>query len=176
VLAQGGADPGVQQKLAPLLARRGQGEAALAAFHAAADGHLAAGFVDRAVAVYAQATHWFPTTYGLWERIAELHLSVGRKADAVRAFLDARGRLRGAAQRPQAILCLSRALEIEPGQPDAMLDLARLCAKDGQPERADELLDELAAKGSPALRRRIAWVRFRLAPSPATLWRWLFPA
>ncbi|MHB8417095.1 MAG: tetratricopeptide repeat protein [Myxococcales bacterium] len=175
VIEEGGPDPAVYQKLAPLLARRGQREASLAAFEAAAGGHRSQGFGDRALAVYAQATQFFPTSYGLWERLAELHLEAGRKADAAQAFRDARTHLRSADNRPTAILCLSRALELAPDRGDLAIDLARLCGQEGQRERAEKLLDEVEARGKPGELRRLRWARFRLAPSASRLWRWLFP-
>src|SRR6516164_9284445 len=49
-LEQGSDDPALHGKLAPLLARKGQKQASLASFAAAAAGQSRAGFTDRAIA------------------------------------------------------------------------------------------------------------------------------
>ncbi len=175
----------VHQKLAPLLAETGETVAAVESFQLAARGQIEQGFDDRAIGVYTQAVGYFPRQFGLWEAIAELHLKAGRAPDALRAFLDARNRLRGPADRPAAILCLSRALELEPWDPAVpkrsqsrlahALDLAQLCAKEGQRERAGALLSELARQVAPASLRRVRWAQLRLSPSLGNFWRWLVP-
>jgi hypothetical protein len=157
--------------------------AALESFRLAARGQIEQGFDDRAIGVYVQAVSYFPRQFGLWEAIAELHLKAGRNADALHVFLDARERLRAREDRPTAMLCLSRALELEtPAALDRKsprlehtLDLALLCAREGQRERTDELLDGLSRDAGAGALRRVRWAQLRLSTTPRNLWRWLFP-
>jgi tetratricopeptide (TPR) repeat protein len=173
----------VHQKLAPLLAETGETVTAIESFQLAARGQIEQGFDDRAIGVYVQAVAYFPDQFGLWEAIAELHLKAGRSADALHTFLDAREALRAPTDRPAAMLCLSRALELEADGPidkasprlAHTLDLARLCAREGQRERAEELLDALANDVEPGALRSVRWAQFKLSPTPRNLWRWLFP-
>jgi tetratricopeptide (TPR) repeat protein len=171
----------VHQKLAPLLADAGETVAAIESFQLAARGQIEQGFDDRAIGVYVQAVAYFPRQFALWEAIAELHLKAGRGADALHAFLDARERFRAHDDRPVAMLCLSRALELEPRGPldkqsarvTHTLDLARLCAREGQRERADALLQALANDVERGALRRVRWAQLSLSPTPRNLWRWL---
>jgi len=182
VLEHAPGDGAGHPKLAPLLADSGETTAAIESFQLAARGQIEQGFDDRAIGVYVQAVGYFPEQFGLWEAIAELHLKAGRGADALRAFLDAREELRTPADRPVAMLCLSRALELEAGSSldkksprlAHTLDLAALCGKEGQRERADQLLEDLA-NVEPGALRQVRWAQFKLSPTPRHLWRWLFP-
>jgi tetratricopeptide (TPR) repeat protein len=166
-----------------MLAETGATVEALESFQLAARGQIEQGFDDRAIGVYAQAVTYFPRQFGLWEAIAELHLKAGRSADALRAFLDARAKLRTREERPTAMLCLSRALELEPwgGSKGTgprvrhTLDLARLCAAEGQRERADELLEDLADHVEDGDLRKVRWAQLRVSPSFGRLWKWLWP-
>src|SRR5512138_365063 len=65
-------DLGVQGKLAALLAADGDRAGAVARFRSAAEGHLRAGFTDRAISVLAQATEAFPDEEPLWVQFAAL--------------------------------------------------------------------------------------------------------
>src|SRR4051812_28508100 len=70
-------DPVVHGKLAPLLARSKEPQAALESFQTAAQGHLDKGFADKALAVYVQAADLFPHQVNLWQQMAQLNLSKG---------------------------------------------------------------------------------------------------
>jgi tetratricopeptide (TPR) repeat protein len=163
-------------KLAPLLARRGDRAGALASFRAASDGHVRAGFTDRALAVLAQAADAYPDEEPLWADIARLHLGRGRRADAVAALVRG-GRRLLRSRRPQIGESILRlALQIEPWEPDAALLLARTLARVGKRGEAVALLDGLAPRvrgRTLSADRRLA---FRLAPSPRRLWRWISAA
>jgi len=169
------ADPGdaaVHAKLAPLLARRGEGDASLTSFRAAAKGQLDAGFADRAVAVYSQAVTFFPEEASLWDAMARVQLGKGRRAEAVRALLDG-GRALARTVRPKAIALLRQALEIEPAHLEVSLVLAGALAGYGGRAEAVELLERLLPDQRGAARRRVRRAVARISPTPRNLWRWL---
>ncbi len=168
-------DPVVHGKLAPLLARsrRQRGEA-LASFQLAAQGHLKTGFSDRALAVYMQATGFFPEEAVLWEEIARMEQIRGRRADAVNALLKGSGHLgRRAALRPKAIKLLESALQIEPWHLEATLALGRLVARQGDRDAGIALLEDLASRVRGRALGRVRWALVRLEPTPGNVWRWV---
>ena len=121
-LALGPDDAAIHGKLAPLLAKTQQGEAALNSFKAAADGHLAKGFADRALSVWTQAAGSFPNQPRIWQEMARLQLDRGRRADALKALLDGRGALKRKDERAEAVVLLRQVLELEPGHADARIE------------------------------------------------------
>lgn len=163
----------VHGKIAPLLAKAGKRDEALASFRVAWEGQFRAGFVDRALAVLRQAVDLYPEEIALWEEIARLHLQRGRRADAVSALVEAGGRLWKSRQPLAAVKALRRALEIEPWQPEATMLLARALAKDGRIDDALSLLDGLGTRVRGKALRRARRLAFFLSPTPARLWRWL---
>jgi thioredoxin-like negative regulator of GroEL len=168
-------DPGVNVKLAPLLARLGDAEGSATCFRTAARRHLAQGFNDRAAAVNAAAAATFPLDAGFRAELARVNLLRGRRADAVGALVDG-GRALARAKRGEAALPLLRqALDLEPWHAEAIVVLAPLLARGGEPGEARRLLDGLDGRLTGGARRRARWVALRLWPSPRTLWRWLFP-
>jgi Tfp pilus assembly protein PilF len=174
VLAVDPSDPVVHGKLAPLLARTRKRGEALASFQLAAQGHIKAGFLDRAIAVYVQAAGFFPEESTLWHDIARAEATLGRRADAVNALVKGSGYLgRRAALRPQAIQLLDSALKITPWHPDATLAMARLLAKQGDRAAGVALLEDLASRVRGPAFRRVRWALVRLAPTPGNAWRWV---
>jgi len=172
VLAVDPNDVAVHGKIAPLLARRHEPEEALRSFQFAAQGHLKAGFQDRALAVYVQAAAHFPEEAWIWDEIARLHLLRGRRADAVNALLDGGTRL-GRQVRPKGIALLRKALEIEPWHLEATLALGRLLRKSGEAVEALDLLEDLVARVRGKGRRRVRRAIFGMSPTPGNAWRWL---
>jgi tetratricopeptide (TPR) repeat protein len=173
VLAQARDDLTVLAKLAHVLAAQNQMAEALEAFRQAAEGHVRMGFVDRAISVYGQASTVFPKERSLWERIVELHVEEGRRADAVKVLLEARARLVRKDERPQALRCLERAFEIAPSV-DVGVRLARLLAAADRAPEATRLLETLleTAEGKP--RKVIRAAQLRITPSLGAFGRWLF--
>ncbi len=172
VLAADPHDVSVHGKLAPLLARRRQKKEAMASFLFAAQGHLKAGFADRALSVYLQASAHYPEESGLWDEIARLNLVRGRRADAVKALVEGGSRL-GRGSRPQGMALLRKALEIEPYHVEATLGLARLLGRDGRRREAAAALEDLAGRVRGRARRRVRRALLGISPTPANFWRWL---
>jgi tetratricopeptide (TPR) repeat protein len=166
-------DAMVHGKLAPLLARTQQNDEALKSFRAAAQAHLDKGFADKAVAVYTQAADTLPLEPTLWQHLAQLQVTRGRRADAVKVLLRGRGHFRRKSGRSHAITLLKEALALDAELFAPKLDLARLLARNGARAEALALLDPLARtlKGRPL--RQVRWTLMRVAPGAGAWWRWL---
>lgn len=166
-------DPVVQGKLAPLLARTKDHEASLRSFRAAAQGHLDKGFADKALAVYAQAAEEFPLQLNLWQQMAQLNLSKGHRAEAVKTLLRGRLHFRRKTERRGAITLLQEVLAIEPALFEVKLDLGLQLAREKHVAEAMALLNPLErdAKTRPQL-RRLRWTQALAAPSMAAWGRW----
>lgn len=174
VLANDPGDATVHGKIAPLLAqsKKERGEA-LASFELAAQGHLKAGFSDRALAMYVQAASYFPEEVSLWEEIARLNMVRARRVDAVNALIEGGNAIGRTGFRAGGLRLLRKALEIEPWHLEASLALARLLAKEREKEEALALLEDLAERVRGKGRRRVRRAIFRLSFTPANFWRWL---
>lgn len=167
------ADPSVNVKLGPVLARLGDAEGGARCFRIAAKKHLDAGFVDRAAAVNLAAAGVFPLDGGFRLELARLNVARGRKQDAVAALVEG-GRALARARRPDAAASLlARALELEPWHLDAGLALAPVLGATGRAADARALLAGLEARTRGPARRRVRWAAFRLDPGLRTFWRWL---
>ncbi|ACG71421.1 conserved hypothetical protein [Anaeromyxobacter sp. K] len=173
VLAQHPDDLAVHGKVAPLLAARGDRDGALRSFRAAIDGHRRAGFVDRALAVLAQATEAFPRDDALWDEMANLELSRGRRADAVAALVRGGRTLLAARALGPAERLLHTAGRLEPWHGEATLLLARAWARSGRRRDAVRLLEGLAERTGGRTRAAARALALRLSPTPSRLWRWL---
>jgi tetratricopeptide (TPR) repeat protein len=166
-------DPVIHGKLAPLLARVKQPEAALQSFHAAAKGHLDKGFADKAIAVYTQAADTFPHRMDLWQQLAQLSLAKGHRVDAVRALLRGRFHLRHRNERRDAILLLKEVLALDASLLEVKLDLALLLASEGQRAEALALLEPLTREAPGPKHAKVNWTLLRISPGLGTGWRWL---
>ncbi len=167
------ADPSVNVKLAPLLARLGDAEGGAACFRAAARRHLEQGFTDRAAAVNVAATSVFPLDAGFRLELARLNVLRGRKLDAVSTLVEG-GRALVRARRPDAAASLlGRSLEIEPWHLDAVLTLVPILAANGHDAEARQFVAGLESRHGGAARRRVRWVAFRTWPGLRTFWRWV---
>jgi tetratricopeptide (TPR) repeat protein len=166
-------DPVVHGKLAPLLARAKQSEAALESFHAAARGHLDKGFADKALAVYTQAADTFPYHVSLWQQLSQLNLTKGRRADAVRVLLRGRLYFRRKNERREAVTLLKEALALDGELFEPRLDLARLLAMQGQRAEALALLEPMVKGLEGRALRRVRWTLARVSPGVGAWWRWL---
>jgi tetratricopeptide (TPR) repeat protein len=167
-------DPVVHGKLAPLLARAKQPEAALESFRAAAQGHLDKGFADKALAVYSQAADTFPLQLSLWQQMAQLNLSKGHRAEAVKTLLRGRFQFRRKAERRGAITLLQEVLALDPMLFEVKLDLALQLARERQQPEAMTLLNPMVldVKDRRQL-QRLRWTLLRVSPSVGAWGRWL---
>jgi len=167
-------DPVVLGKLAPLLARTKQSEASLESFRAAAQGHLDKGFADKALAVYAQAVETFPHQVSLWQQIAQLNLSKGHRAEAVKTLLRGRFHFRRKAERRGAITLLQEVLTLDPTLFEVKLDLGLQLAREKHVAEAMSLLNPMVldARTRPQL-RRLRWTLALASPSVGAWGRWL---
>jgi tetratricopeptide (TPR) repeat protein len=166
-------DPSLNVKIAPLLARLGEGAEGARCFRRAVERHLSAGFTDRAAAVCANAAGVFPLDPAFRRELARLHALRGRRADAVGALVAGGRTLAAARQGPAAASLLRSALELEPLHVEARLALAPVLAAQGERDEARALLRALEAHARGRDLRRVRWVALRLWPSPRALWRWL---
>lgn len=173
LLQQDPKDLAVHGKIAPLLAAEGLRDQAMASFRAAADGHAAAGFVDRGIAVLRQAADLFPDDESLWVEVATFHVQRGRRGDAVAVLTEGGARLLPTRYRAIGAKILRRALEIEPWNPKAALLLAKTLARERRRDEAVALLEGLAQRIGGMGRRRARGLAFRLSPTPARLTRWI---
>ena len=173
-LAEQGDAPATQAKLAPLLAKVGDYPGAWGAFVAAGERYFDQGFVEKALAVYMQATvamPWHPKT---WKAAARMLLDKGCRADAYQLLLEGRSHLTKRSQRPEAVELLQVAVKLDDADFEVMLDLARLCRKLGRADEARGVLDRLAQHCEGPALRRVRREYFALGPSARTAWRWLF--
>jgi tetratricopeptide (TPR) repeat protein len=171
-----GVEPGnadVHRRLAPVLARMGQRDAAWTSYRRAAEALEERGFVERAVGVYREAACRLPRMGEVWLAIAELEIGRGRRPDAVVALRDGRSKLSARAERLEAIRLLERARELSPGDFETNFDLAELLARVGRRDRALELLGELALGCDARALRRVRARQLNLAPGIGHFLRWL---
>lgn len=165
-------DATIHGKLAPLLARAGQGDDALKSFEAAARAHAEKGFADKAIAVWTQAAQSYPNQPLIWHELSKLYVGRGRRADAVKALVSGRDHLKARDERGDAIALLREALALSPGHFDVQLDLAQLLGREGQREEALALLAPLAASAGRAM-RKVRAAEYRVDPSLGRLWKWI---
>ena len=173
VLAVEPGNPELLEKLAPLLARAGQDFDAWLAFKAAAQARLQQGRVDRALAVWYDATRALPRRIDAWLALAELERQRGRRDAALSALLAGRRCFRGRRWRAHAIHLLRQARRLRPGDVEVALELARLLAVSGQGAEAELLLAELARRSQGPALRRVRAAHWRIAPSLQHTWLWL---
>jgi tetratricopeptide (TPR) repeat protein len=167
-------DPMVHGKLAPLLARAKQPEAALESFQTAAQGHLDKGFADKALAVYSQAADTFPHQVQLWQQLSQMLLAKGHRVDALKALLRGRLHFRRKHERRGAITLLQDALALDPSLFEVKLDLAQQLAGERHEAEAMALLNPLVQEAKTRRQlRRLRWTLVRVAPSAGAWGRWM---
>ena len=162
----------VHRKLAPLLARNGEGEAAARSYHTAADAYVKRGFVEQAIGVYREALVQLPRQVRFWSELAKLELERGRTADALKVLLEGRRVFRRRRDRAHAIALLLAARRVAPSHLDTTLDLALQLARAGARDRALRVLHRFPVAGPSALRRLCAR-ELRVAPGLRAAARWL---
>ena len=167
------ANPEIHRKVAPLLARAKENDAAWRSFRLVAQAMEKEGFQDKAIGIYREAVHYLPRRVEAWMAIGELHFDRHHKNDAVESLLEGRKHFRRRKDRASAMRLLSRARQIDPGHVEVGLDLARLWRKTGDRRAAVRLLEELMRVAHRNQRRRIRWAQFSVRSTPGTFLRWL---
>jgi tetratricopeptide (TPR) repeat protein len=173
VLAAEPRNPELNARIAPLLAGLGQEFDAWQAYRTAAQAETQARRVPEALALYREATTCLPRKYAAWQTVASLELRCGRPGAALAALREGRRHLKRRRQRPEAIALLRAARDIEPWNPDIVLDLAQLLARSGQKPEAQWLLGELIERTKGKSLRRMCRLQWNLEPSLWNTWRWL---
>lgn len=173
VLEQHPQDLTVHARIAPLLAASGDRAGALQSFRTAAEGQSKAGYHERSLSLLIQAAEHYPDEEPLWPEIARLHLQRGRRAEAVAAIIGGGWRLHLARQYSVAERVLRLALELDPGDADAVAILARTLGKSGRRPEAIRLLEGLASRADGRRLTAVRGMLFRLAPTPGRLLGWL---
>jgi tetratricopeptide (TPR) repeat protein len=167
-------DPDSHLRLAELLAKTGERGPAYASFRSAADGFIAKGFLDKAIAAYRTATEATPDFEEAWERLAELNLERERPAEAITALEAGRKRYKRAYDRPRAIRLLYRLRQLQPERLSVTADLCRTLKKEKRHDEAKALLAALVETRPPGSgRRRVRWLQLSLYFRPRLLWWWL---
>ena len=168
-------DPDIHRKIAPLLARSRQPEAALASFGQAVSGLMKRGMEDKALGVCHETVQFFPQRADVWEAIARLELERKRASDALKALRSGRAHCKGRRRRADALRLLRRALDIAPDDVDIATDLARVLRRSGARVEARNLLAGLAVRVPRRQLRRVRWAQLCVDSTPHRLLAWLRP-
>lgn len=163
-------DHEVHAKVAPLHDRP---EIAWGHYSVAAEGYVAKGFVDRAVAVLKQAVQAAPHLVAAWLRIAELHVVQQRVGEAVQTLRVARAHHVRRKHRAAAARILAAWHALDAADTDVVVDLARVRRRLGDVDGALAVLAAHLARVDGRARRRVRWAMFAARPTPRALWRWL---
>lgn len=161
------------RKVAPLLARVSQHEAAKRSFISAMKGLIRDGFDAHALGVCHEATGFYPQEVVFWEGIARLRLKVASPADAINALLEGRKHFRKRKQIEDAMRLLLRAYEIDRSNLVVGLDLCRLLKRSGRRVQGRRILAQLATLHRGPELRQVRGAQFRNDPSLRTAWAYL---
>jgi len=176
VLAVEPANVELHARLAPLLAVTGRHFDAWTSFEACGLAAVADKRLEQAALVYRDAARCLPREIRAWQELARVERQRSRDKQAVEALLEGRRKFRARRFRPQAVHLLRMALEIDPSNVAATLDLARTLARSDQASEARLLLDKLAERASGPRLRRVRAAQWRMAPTLANTWRLLHAA
>jgi len=160
-------------KLAPLLAAQKDWDGAWNQYQIAAQAYLKDGFPDKAISLYKQAAGHFPKRTLIWERVVDLQVGSGRRADAMETLRRARRHFRGRAGREGALRLCRKALTVDPTDFATAFDLGRLLLRSGLREDGLAHLEGLAACTRGAELRRVRGLLLRHDPSLRRVWEWL---
>jgi tetratricopeptide (TPR) repeat protein len=163
----------LRKRIALLLAQSRQLEQAAEHYRIAAQNLTRKGFAAQASGIYQEALTFMPREASFWLDLAQVKAAAGSDADAVSTLRKGRVNFRGRRRRADAVRLLARAHDIDPGNLDVGLDLARQLRKQRDRAGAIRVLDGLAERATSRDRRRILAAQLRAAPTAAHLWRWL---
>ena len=159
--------------LAPLLAETGQYFDAWISYRTVARACQRRGEVEKALAVYREAARYMPRELQAWNAIAALEHRSGRTREAIDTLVEGARHFRSRWRRPQAILLLRRARELDSWNFETVLELARLLSGSEQAEEAWLLLQGLAVRSEGEALRRVRGAQFCIAPGLRQAWLWL---
>ena len=142
-------------------------------FRVAAEGFVRQGFIEKAIGIYREATHFLPRECAAWIALADLQVQRGHREDAATVLLEGRRHFRSRKQRQEAMQLLTRAHKFAPTNFQAGFELAHLRSKMGDRKGAWKLLRELQRIAKRPQRRRIRAAQFWLSPGPTTALGWL---
>ncbi len=137
-------DMRTQHKLAEVLARHGQPEEALDVHMTVAEHHTRQGFFARAVAVYKQAQRLAPNNPKVHSRLADLHLKMELKAEAIASLTTAIRIHQKAGDEPEALSLLERLVQIAPENVTARLRHGDALIKAGRREQGFSSIKDAA--------------------------------
>ncbi len=163
----------IYREIAPLLVRVNKMDEAWMSFRVAAEGFVRQGFIEKAIGIYREATHFLPRESAAWIALSDLQVQRGHREDATAVLLEGRRHFRSRKQRQEAMQLLGRARKVAPNNFQAGFELARLRSKMGDRKGAWKLLWELQRIANRPQRRRIRAAQFWLSPGPTTALRWL---
>lgn len=173
VLEQEPGDHVTRAKLAPLLARAGEQDAAWKMFRASAEAYHEDGFPEKAISVYKRAATLFPRSLAAWERAAELELEVGRPGDSLATLMLAIPYFRRRKGRESAVALLHRAHALAPHDPTISLDYGCSLLDAGRRDEGVHHLNDLCSRLRGAQLRRARLRLLRAKPTPRSLWSFL---
>lgn len=161
-------------KIAPLLLANGDERGAWDSYVFAGRAYLAEGFDQKALSLFRQAAEHFPGSAKVWEQIAAIHATRGRKKDAALVLVEGARHFRSPTLIELGVRMMARAFHLAPYDPELSLAYARMLATSGRFPQARRLLRELKERVSArAHHRRIAWTELVLFPGWRTLAAWL---
>jgi hypothetical protein len=160
-------------KVAPLLMQSGDERGAWESYTFAARAYLRVGYDQKALAVFRLAARHFPRSVTIWEDIATIHETRGRRRDAVNALFEGAAQFRSDTVIETGIRLMLRAFNLEPYQPDVTLRFAEMLVQSGRVPQARSMLSDLRKRADRPLLLRISWTELKLFPAWNTLTAWL---
>ncbi len=137
-------DPKYRQKLAELLVRAGNREAAIAEYDIIAKGYADTFFFLKAIAVYKQIQKLDPDAIRINNNLATLYEKQGLIANALAEYRTVYEYFERKNQPDEAIKILEKMQEIEPENPPVLLKLAEMRYQTDQKEMAYHEFKQLA--------------------------------
>ena len=167
----------IHGRVAPLLARSGRAIEAWESFRTAIRAHRQAGDESSARALRQQAVRTLPKNLDACRMLARAELARQAPQEAIRVLIEGSarfaGRFAGKNARGAAIVLLRDARTIDPWNPQAVLALCRLLARDNQPGEALFLLDHLEQRVRNEDLSAVRGLIWSIEPSLRHSWRWM---
>lgn len=166
----------IRGKVAPLYAEQNMLLEAWTNFKASGLGYFRAGFVAKALGIYAQATQYLPYELEVWDNIARIQLEKGMRVDAVETLIRARSNFQDLKSLNKAVYFLKKAFDILPWHYETTLNLAEDLSRFGSISTRVEALGLLTGLVDRVKGPKLRTVRYRLfkvSPGFGTFWRYL---